>query len=132
MTGEMTPGERITYARSRSNMLLVGSEPRVDAVISAVTGLPAQALPEWADPDDEQVLAEPGGVPQTVLVRNVQALTAAQQQRLFEAIGVWQGRVRVIATAPAPVYPLVSSQLFNERLYYRLNMLCLDPMAVEV
>lgn len=125
----MTEDDRATYTRSRSNMLLVGPDSRVDPLITAVTGMPAQAVPRWSvghdDPD-----ADASAVPETLLVRNVQLLTIEQQTRLFRTIGGWQGRVRVIATAPAPVYPLVARRQFHEGLYYRLNMVCLDQVPV--
>ena len=120
---ELAEDERSIYRLSRSNMLLVGSEARVDALITAVTGLPARTLPAWTT-------IEPGhetAAPETLVVRDVHLLSNAEQARLYDAIGGWMGRVRVIATAPAPVFPLVSRQLFREELYYRLNMLCLEP-----
>lgn len=116
--------ERTLYRISRANMLLVGPASRVDAVIAAVTGLPAESIPAWSVDDSDT-----GNwyVPETLLVRDVHLLSSVQQAHLFQAIGMWQGRVRVIATAPAPLYPLVERQHFHEGLYYRLNMLCLSP-----
>lgn len=109
------------YRRARSNTLLVASEQSLGALLTAVTGLPASALPEWT-PD---ALAWRGvETPETLVVRDVHLLDGAQQRGLFEAIGEWQGRVRVIATSPAPLYPLVAAHRFDEALYYRLNMLC--------
>lgn len=123
-----TGDEGRAYRRTRSNMLLVGPELRVDALVSAVTGLPAAAIPSWA-PGMPPLDAD--AMPETVLVRNVHLLDEAQQHQLFEAIGAWQGRVRVIATSAAPLYPLVVRRAFHEGLYYRLNMLCLEPRQGE-
>ena len=120
---ELAEDERSIYRLSRSNMLLVGSGSRVDALITAVTGLPAHSLPVWSG-------IEPGresGAPETLIVRDVHLLSNPEQTRLYDAIGGWMGQVRVIATAPAPVFPLVARRLFREELYYRLNMLCLEP-----
>lgn len=130
--GLMTEGNRIdlgreerAYRRTRSNALLVADEDHIDALLTAVTGRPAASLPAWtprAAATDDDRLATAG----TLVVRNVHLLDPAQQRCLFEAIGMWQGRVRVIATSPAPLYPLVSAHRFDEALYYRLNMLCLE------
>lgn len=109
------------YRRVRSNTLLVASAHRLDALLTAVTGLPASALPEWTP---EARAWQGTDTPETLVVRDVHLLDGAQQRGLFEAIGEWQGRVRVIATASAPLYPLVAAQRFDEALYYRLNMLC--------
>lgn len=112
------------YRHSRSNALLVADDDHLDALLTAVTGLPAASIPTWT-PDgagSDDVADESAD---TVVVRDVHLLDASQQRDLFEAIGAWQGRVRVIAISPAPLYPLVSAHRFDEALYYRLNMLCL-------
>ncbi len=113
-----------SFRLTRSNMLLVGPAARVEALIVAATGRPSAALPEW-QPD---LGADgPSPMPETILVRDVQNLDGVQQARLHQAIADWHGVVRVLATAPAPLYPLVVRGTFLEALYYRLNMLCLEP-----
>lgn len=114
------------HVHSRTNMLLVGPDARIDALITAFTGRPASALATW----QPGVPSETDPVPDTVLVRNVHLLDGAQQAQLHETIARWHGRARVVATAPAPVYPLVRRGVFLESLYYRLNMLCLEPPQV--
>lgn len=113
------------YRRTRSNALLVADESHIDALLTAVTGQPAASIPRWT-PDAAEPDGYLAGCPDTLVVRDVHLLDAAQQRGLFEAIDAWQGRVRVIATAPEPLYPLVSAHVFDEALYYRLNMLCLE------
>jgi hypothetical protein len=115
--------ERHAYRSSRSNMLLVGSDARVDALITAITGLPSTDLPEWDRHEPLNITS----AADTCLVRNVQQLDAAEQLRLNQILERWAGRIRVIATAAWPVYPLVARGEFHEELYYRLNMLCLEP-----
>lgn len=113
------------YRRTRSNALLVADENHIDALLTAVTGRPAASIPRWI-PDAAEAEGHIAECPDTLVVRDVHLLDAAQQRGLFEALDAWQGRVRVIATAPEPLYPLVSALLFDEALYYRLNMLCLQ------
>jgi hypothetical protein len=115
--------ERHAYRSSRSNMLLVGSDARVDALITAITGLPSAGLPEW---DRQNPLSIAAATADTCLVRNAQQLDAEEQLRLNKILETSAGRIRVIATAAWPLYPLVARGEFHEELYYRLNMLCLE------
>lgn len=113
------------YRHTRSNALLVADEDHIDALLTAVTGLKAASIPTWT-PDAACTEGDVDESPDTLVVRDVHLLDAAQQRGLFEAISAWQGRVRVIATSPDPLYPLVAAQRFDEALYYRLNMLCVE------
>lgn len=116
-----------TYRHVRSNMLLVAREKHLDALLTKVTGQSAASLPAWTPGTPGAAAADcTGEAPETLLVRDVHLLDPMQQRGLFEAIGAWEGRVRVIATSPAPLYPMVSAHRFDEGLYYRLNMLCVE------
>lgn len=121
--------QALAFHRTRSNMLLVGPPARVEALILAATGVSSTDLPTWPPGSSaSHRLAGPG----TVLVPNVQMLDERQQAELHQAIADWRGMVQVVATAPAPLYPLVRRGTFHEGLYYRLNMLCVqEPFAAD-
>lgn len=110
---------------ARSNTLLVAGHTEVDALLSAVTGWPAKSIPTWT-PGAGSPDTATNATPNTLVVRDVHLLDTTEQRGLFEAIDAWQGRVRVIATSAVPLYPLVSARQFDEALYYRLNLLCVD------
>jgi hypothetical protein len=114
-------------ATSRANILVIGPDPETEDAIALITGQSASALPTWpaADmrPPSFDELA-PHAESETVVVRGVQALDAAAQQRLHDWLAERAGRIRVIATATALLYPMVERQEFLEPLYYRLNVMC--------
>ena len=59
--------------------------------------------------------------PSTVVVRDVDALTADEQRALLAWLDSGESRTQVVSTASAPVLPLVEAGAFNDALYYRLN-----------
>jgi hypothetical protein len=89
---------------------------------------PAASIPSWT-PDAAESDDVTGEAHDTLVVSNVHLLDAAQQRGLFRAIGAWRGRVRVIATSTAPLYPLVAAHQFDEALYYRLNILSVHAIS---
>jgi DNA-binding NtrC family response regulator len=63
--------------------------------------------------------------PPTLIVRDVAALTATDQQRLLQWLDRGE-RSQVLSTAAQPVFSLVERGEFLEDLFYRLNVLRLD------
>jgi hypothetical protein len=127
-------------ARSRSNILLIGSDDEVERAIIAITGLPTAALPVWPPGLEPLVSLAERSVPLdehesrrewvTVVVRDVQALDATAQEQLNAWLGKHAGTLRVIATAAASLYPMVERREFLESLYYRLNVMCVESARV--
>ena len=63
----------------------------------------------------------------SLIVRDAECLTATQQRSLAALLSRSLGRVQVISIAGARLYPLVRQGLFLEDLYYRLNVVLLEP-----
>jgi hypothetical protein len=112
---------------ARPNVLLIGPETDMDGAISLVAGCPVSALPEWPTCVNG---AASDSAPHTIVVRNVTSLEKQEQHSLHE----WLERaaVRVISTSTAPMYPLVERQEFLEPLYYRLNIVCVESMQLDL
>lgn len=71
----------------------------------------------------------------TLLIENVTALTAAQQQALYAWLtdGPADGLpMQVISVATEPLLPAVQEGRFLEALYYRLNIVRMDSPVVAV
>ena len=123
-------------ARSRSNVLLIGSAAETERAIVSITGRSASTLPAWSAaggpqlfPDERPRLGEERESPSdpvTVVVHDVQALDPAGQQRLHDWLAEHAGTMRVIATATALLHPMVERRELLEALYYRLNIVCID------
>lgn len=63
-----------------------------------------------------------GGV---LLLQNIDQATPTQQEHLFQFMGVCGGdkpHVRVVAGSKRPLFDLVTSSVFDEALFYRLNI----------
>ncbi len=102
---------------SRPNVLIEGPEAATEAVLSA---LQAHCLParHWGDSLGNQ---RPG----TLIVREVSALTAIEQQRLLRWLETGE-RSQVLSTTAQPLFALVERGQFLADLFYRLNVLRLD------
>jgi hypothetical protein len=101
--------------QERLHALLIGSHAEAAAVLSRVFSDVRWSLALWS-PADGAVRS----YGQTMLVRDAQDLSDAQQQQLLS----WMDRhpaTQVISVASQPLFPLVSAGLFRATLYYRLN-----------
>jgi hypothetical protein len=95
-----------------------------------------QDLLEWLTPDLQAPIAtwctgERLVLPQvawtrTMILQDVGALSDADQHGLLDWLGRAQGRTQIVSTTPAPLLSRVQAGAFIDRLYYRLNTVCLD------
>lgn len=65
----------------------------------------------------------PAGECRSLVLRNVSALDRDGQATLLRWLDA--GRKRVISTTAYPLFPLIAGGLFDEALYYRLNVMLL-------
>jgi hypothetical protein len=61
-----------------------------------------------------------------MILQDVGALTDGDQHRLLDWLDRAPGRTQVVSTTPAPLFPRVQGGAFIDRLYYRLNTVCMD------
>ena len=108
------------------NMLVFGTGAAADAFIRAVT-------PHLRSPVRSFVSgALPPRLPAdgTLILRDVDALDADQQQRLIHWLDDPQnGRPQTISITATPLYLLVQAGMFLDRLYYRLNVVHFEVIA---
>ena len=61
----------------------------------------------------------------TLVIREVDTLDRAQQEQFFAWLDRYAAGVQVISVTDRPLFPLVLADVFLEKLYYRLNVVCL-------
>jgi Sigma-54 interaction domain len=75
--------------------------------------------------------AVPAGESGVLVLQNIGALSRHQQADLLRWLGDLNGngRTQIVSTTASPLFPLVERGLFEEALYYRLNvmLLCVGP-----
>jgi hypothetical protein len=74
----------------------------------------------------ERLVLPPSAWARTMILKDVGALTHADQRRLLDWLDLAGGRTQVVSTTPAPLVPRVQAGAFIDRLYYRLNTVCMD------
>jgi hypothetical protein len=120
-------GEWNTFVGSRANAVIVGSEEAALGVWTAMW--PSLQKPiHWVEAER---LSMPRGSAGTLILQGADALTASDQQKLFEWLEGDARATRVLTTTRRPLFPLVEGGSFLEALYYRLNiiLLVLEPRS---
>jgi hypothetical protein len=102
----------------RPNVLIEGPEAATEAVLRALRPHCAEPASDWGDMLGDQH-------PPTLIVREVAALTATDQQRLQQWLDSGE-RSQVLSTTAQSLFSLVERGLFLEALFYRLNVVRLD------
>jgi hypothetical protein len=69
------------------------------------------------------------GCAATLVLENVTELNFEEQFRVLRWLDDVRGKIRVVSTANVPLWPLVQLGVFNEILYYRLNIVFVDMAA---
>ena len=120
----MNPNEpewRILRAH-RLNVLLEG--PAI--ATTAVLRLLQPHLPEpirWHQP--RRALRFPSVETGALILKDVTALSLDDQRRLLEWIVRTGSQTQIVSTTDRPLFALVTRGLFDEALYYRLNLMLL-------
>jgi len=67
----------------------------------------------------------------TVIVRDIAAFTRPEQRRILGWLDEAPTRTQVVCTTIEPLFPLVARGLFDEALYYRLNVILLQLTRIS-
>jgi hypothetical protein len=107
---------------SRPNVVFVGLSHTTEAILRALT-------PHLRPP--VQSLQGSGSFPSlpqgTLILRELETLDSQAQLRLLRWLDGFGVDMQVISLTSSPLYPRVEEGTFLEALYYRLNILHLEP-----
>jgi hypothetical protein len=78
----------------------------------------------WKPP--QAPLELPGSKPSALILENIAALSAEEQARLLAWLACHRTHTRVVSTTDRPLFAFVTRGDFDERLYYRLNVVLLQ------
>ena len=125
-------------ARAANADLLVVSTPRVNLLLTGTADLIQLALlhfiPSLCGPVEIWMPARHLQLPEptqvgTLILRDVEALSAFDQHRLLKWLELPTLRTRVISTTTADLRSRVDEGWFDSALFFRLNVACVDLMA---
>jgi hypothetical protein len=117
--------EWVSLCTGRHSVLLEGSDESTESVVLFLA--PYLCRPVVWKPRHAPVALPSGGCGALVL-QNVGALSRPEQAELLRWLENSSDRTQVVSTTVQPLFPLVERGLFDEALYYRLNimLLCVD------
>jgi hypothetical protein len=67
----------------------------------------------------------------TFIVHDIAAFTRPEQDRILRWLDETPTRTRVVCTTMEPLFPLVAQGLFDETLYYRLNVILMQLTRIS-
>jgi hypothetical protein len=105
----------------RLNSLLEGPIAATDAALLMLQPHVTEPI-VW---NRTQALELPSGQTSALILRDVAHLSAGDQTRLLAWINGTGTRTQIVSTTEYPLFPLVAQGLFDEALYYRLNVMLL-------
>jgi hypothetical protein len=105
------------------NILLIGSAIETESALAQIHPSLLTPLDSWS-PTDLSYLPHSGF--RSLIVRDVECLTAKQQTSLAALLSRSDVDVQIVSIARLPLFPLVCQGLFLEDLYYRLNVVLLE------
>ena len=109
---------------TRANLFLIGDDDVVVELVMSLCG--SLATLTGVRHRGERLQLSPKSRPiGTVVVYDVDTLTGDEQRALYDWMAE-NGRIQVVSTASKSLEPMLQAGAFNERLYYRLNVVTLD------
>ena len=118
----LTAEEARVLANLHPNVVLVGLSQRTEAVLDALT--PYLQPPVQTFTGSISFLNPPQG---TLILRELESLDGQAQHQLLQWLDGPGTGTRVISLTSDSLFPLVREGSFLEALYYRLNVVRLEP-----
>jgi hypothetical protein len=110
--------------RLHPNILIVGSAVEAERALEQIRPTLLTPMASWGATGTQHL---PAPVFRTLIVRDVDGLDAAQQANLALLLRRSAGELQIVSIARQPLFPLVTQGLFLDELYYRLNVVVLEP-----
>lgn len=113
----------------RTNLLLLGAPGTTGLVLQMLDLGLREPILTWR-PGQPLVLPTYGH-PATLILHDVDKLTSLDQHTVLRWLDHSRSRIRVVSTTSEPLWSRVQTGTFSERLYYRLNTVCLSAAPSE-
>jgi hypothetical protein len=120
VTGAMD--EWSVFKTAHPHALIIGSQADAQARLADHVDCLRAPVVQWRP----RLAAEPPPATGTLLIWDIEVLDRTQQELFLSWMDGHPG-VQVVSIAERPLFPLVLNGTFLDRLYYRLNVLCLSP-----
>ena len=115
---------------TKANLLLIGAEHLVSNLVFSLWS--SFSGPVLVRRQDEHLQLPSASTPVgTVVLHRVDTLTGDEQTALYEWLSATKGRTRIVSTVVTSLMPMIEARAFSDRLYYRLNALCVDLRATS-
>jgi hypothetical protein len=108
----------------RVNLLLTGTAPVVQEALARLMPMLRGPVHIWTSGSPLQL--PPPTAFGTLILQDVDALSAVDQYRLLKWLDLAAGRTQVISTTGLMLRQEVDADEFHRALYYRLNVACVD------
>jgi hypothetical protein len=120
-------GDLVVMGMPRVNLLLIGRNRVTRSVLDLL-------LLDLQDPLASWHPGEPLTLPRTsrggtLILNDISTLMPDEQRELLDWLDWDAGRTQVVSTTPVGLLARVHIGTFIERLYYRLNTICVDVTA---
>ena len=110
----------------RANLLVIGPDSLVtDVLRSAIADVPHRIVVSACDSRPLRLPALPLAG-STLVLRDIDELDADGQANQFEWLERANGELQIVCTGSGLLPSLMNSGDFDPRLYYRLNIVCID------
>jgi transcriptional regulator of acetoin/glycerol metabolism len=101
----------------------VGPSSHIERALAEIRPALRAPLVSWSPTETDRL---PETACQTLIVRDVDCLTARQQASLAALASHSAGDLQIVSTARQHVFPLVCEGRFLDALYYQLNVVLLE------
>jgi hypothetical protein len=119
--------ELLLMGMPRVNLLVTGADGVIETVLESLTSDLREPVGRWRP--GEQLLLPPPSLIKTMILRDVDGLSHEDQQQLLEWLDEAAGHTQIVSTSSRHLFECVYNGAFDETLFYRLNVVCVDATA---
>jgi transcriptional regulator of acetoin/glycerol metabolism len=112
---------------TRLNLLLINADGVIQNLVESFLLDRREPTAIWRP--GNRLILPPVARSRTMILHDVGDLPLEDQHRLATWLEGAGRKTQIVSTTPRPLLPCVEAGTFNDTLYYRLNMVCVDVAA---
>jgi transcriptional regulator of acetoin/glycerol metabolism len=112
---------------TRLNLLLINADGVIQGLVESFLLDRREQTAIWRP--GNRLILPPVARSRTMILHDVGDLPLEDQHRLATWLEGAGRKTQIVSTAPRPLLPSVEAGTFDDTLYYRLNMVCVDVGA---